>query len=424
MTLYVEPIKRMRIYEEPNGSFAVDHTGTLGDYLDCPFIEGTANLRIERPTESPGHSQQHIDGHPLEVLMPKRAFADFSINLETVDTKSSGSGASVITQGALGRLLKIAMGGEDLGTGTTVNDASATTTQIDLTSAAGFAEGGAIGLNTGTGNALEIREIENISSNTIDLKHATSNAVADSQDVAASATYSMDSTDGSETTSLQLLLEGAYTEDSWYLAGGWLASPFTLELTPGQIPRVNFSWQFAQWFLADGSNTSGDLTAAAAATATYADAKTLVHVASEFREQTVGTATIGNLVHASQIEFVPQMQYVPQISSAGTNNVVQSVRVRNAPVIRGSFVTPYEGSTWFDARDNQTRKDLMLQIGTSVTDGGILITAPNTQITGVERIDDNGIMSQRVSWVGGLDTDVNESTATDLGQSAFRIHLI
>ena len=63
------------------------------------------------------------------------------------------------------------------------------------------------------------------------------------------------------------------------------------------------------------------------------------------------------------------------------------------------------------------------QIGTSSSDGGILISAPTVQITDVQHENVDGILSTRVDWKGRLDEDTSGSTA-DLAKSAFRIHLI
>ncbi|GAG52624.1 unnamed protein product, partial [marine sediment metagenome] len=43
-THHIQLVQRMRAYLEPNGSLGTDHTGTLGDFWDLPFIEGTADL--------------------------------------------------------------------------------------------------------------------------------------------------------------------------------------------------------------------------------------------------------------------------------------------------------------------------------------------------------------------------------------------
>src|SRR5690242_11228553 len=134
MTIYISQIKRLRIYEEPNGAFATE--GSIGAFKDTPFIEGTCTLKLNQPSQPAGHYEQHIDGYPLEIFLPRSAELDFDINMETLDTRPSGTAA----QSALGLLLKVCMGGEALGTGSTITS-GASTTSIPLTSAAGCAVG-------------------------------------------------------------------------------------------------------------------------------------------------------------------------------------------------------------------------------------------------------------------------------------------
>lgn len=420
MTIVVENVKRVRLYEEPNGSFASDHTGTLGDYKDMPLVEGSVRMGLEQPTQSPMHLQQHIDGYPEDVLMVKRATLDFSIPLETLTTRPANSVTA--GQGGLGRLLKIVMGGETLQTGTTVNDASATTTTIVLTSAAGLTKGGAIGFATGTGGALEIREIKNISTNTVTLKHALSNAPSNGSTCWAAATYSMGAVDGDAVTSAQFIVEGLEQDDRWLLLGGQLASPFTMEIGPGSLPRLTFSMQFANWI--HGASTAATLTGAALGTSTYTHNNPVVVKDSEFRVCTNGTTSISStLVDAPSITFAPNIAYGPHRTPAGVNTIAQWVRLRSAPVIAGTWTEPYEALTYWTSKTSKTDHAVLFQIGTSATDGGVLISAPTVQITDVQRVDIDGIAGYQASWKGRLDGDITSAT-TDVHKSAFRIHIM
>lgn len=420
MTLYIHNVRRIRIAEEANGSFASDLSGSMGSFLDLPFHEGSAVLKLNQPTESPLHSQQHLDGYPLEVLMPKSAQLDWSMNLETLDTKPA-SGVTA-AQGPLGLLLKVALGGENLGVGTAITT-GATATSLPTSSAAGIPVGGCVGA-TVTSGVLAMREVKSKSSNTVTLKLALSGSPANSSDVKSAATYYMGGTDGSLTTSLQAAIEGLFTQDRYLLLGGWLSS-ITITLGPGAIPKVTFSFMFAQWLPADGSSTSGNLQTGALGIATYVNAKTIVQKDSELRQQTNATTTLNaaTLLAASSIEFKPNLKYSAQRTPAGTNTIKQAIRDRSAPVIAGSFVLPYEDQTWVTARDSRTAKALWYQIGTSLTDGGILLAAPTVQVTNVQIENVDGILSTRVDWKGRNDGDTSGST-TDLAKSAFRIHLI
>ena len=419
MTINIRNVQRARIAREPNGAFATEIA--IGLFLDMPFVEGSMTVALRHATESPMHSQQHLDGYPEEVLLPKDAQVDFQINLETLDTKpGSGITAGV---GAIGRLLRIFMGGEHLGTGTTVTTA-ATTTNVPVTSTAGFAVGSVAGFATSPDGGLEMREIKNISGGALVLKLALSSAPADASVVYAAATYYMNGTDGSETDSLQMTVEGIGDDDRWLLLGGQLASTPTIELPVGGIPRMTFSVKFAQWFRADGVNTTMDLTASALAFATYVNAKTIVHADSEFRSKANGnTVLAGSLIDAPEVVYTPNITYAEHRTSAGTNTIAQFVRNRSAPVIAGTFTTPLESQFYYTARDDRQNRAHWLQIGTSPTDGGILLSAPTCQVTDVQLVDSAGIQSQQVSWKGRLDEDTTSPT-TDLARSAFRVAFI
>ena len=109
-------------------------------------------------------------------------------------------------------------------------------------------------------------------------------------------------------------------------------------------------------------------------------------------------------------------------SPSGTNTISRWRALRSAPVITGTFGTYYEDHSWLDARDNKTKKAIFYQINQTAGES-FLLSIPNAQITDVQVSDAEGLQGQTVTFQGGLDTDTTESTATDLGQSPFRIHL-
>lgn len=424
MTVHVETVARLRAYEEPNGSFAVDGSGTAGNFVNVPFIEGTATHVHDEPLETPGQSMQRIDAQPVKVHMPKRGRVTFDINLA-----STGLATGLRSQGALGRLLKIAMGGEFLGTSSTVSDASPSTTEFDVASAAGFREGGIVVCATGTGGRLEAREIFTISGSTITLKYALSGAPSNGSTVYSGATYYHGSRvelgDSDTGTSLQLIAEGLEPDDRWYYSGGQIASPPRLTLPVGGIPRLSFEWQFAQWFQADGANTAGDFVGPELGVASYTNYRVHVLKDSEFRVLNADSSAISNTVlHATAFEINPNLVYWPHLAPGGTNNIVQYIRQRAVPAVSGSFTLPFEDMTWHTARAADTRKAIHLQIGSSptvTTGGGVLLTANTVQITDVKRVSIDGIAGQTVSWEGTV--DVAGSSGTSLALSPFRIHL-
>jgi len=418
MTVTQHNIGRLRAYEEPNGSFATDHTGTLGDYIDVPARVGTVTLRLNQDELETGKLQQHIDGRSESELGPKRWTMDMTLNLATFDTRASDGVAA--TQGALGRLLKIALGGQNLGTGDTVNDASPAVSSFDVTTSARWAAGGCIAAATGSGGELEMREIEGLSGSTLTTKLAFTGAPANSSTLYNTATYYMETGDGDVATAAQFIAEGLESNNRWLLMGGQCTG-LSLGLDIGSIPSVTFSWSGVDWDYGDGTDTAADLTGAIAF-ATYSDDSHLILNDSEFHVQTVGTATLAAAMHASSISYSPNLSWVDQVTPAGTNGVAAKIRTHAPPVCSGSFVLPYEDTTWKDAWEAKTKKAVWLQVGMSATGGGCLISCPTTQIVNWDPFEDqNGIASQRVDWVARLDEDIG-SVTTDIGLSAFKMH--
>ena len=240
--------------------------------------------------------------------------------------------------------------------------------------------------------------------------------------VYSSATYSMDSTDGSETTSLQMTIEKYFASDRFLMLGGYLDS-LTLKLGPGEIPRASFSWSFADWkYAADAATDfSND---GALALASYANNKTLVQKASQVRQQTVGTSTFNSasILDVPAIEWALNIKFERHRTPGGVNTVKQPIRVPNTPVVSGSFTLPFEDMTWETARDNRTVKALVYQIGMTTTDGCVVLDAPTVQIKKCSKVSVDGITGTKVDWIGRLDAATSGST--DLTRSAARIALI
>lgn len=417
MTIHVEPIKRVRMYEEPNGSFAEDHSGTIGDFTDIPFVEGSVQLTLTRQTLETQDLQQRQDDWSQDVLGLRRATLQGDLNL--APTGSAAGDTTAAVQGPVGLILKAIMGGEELGTGTTVDDASATTTSFDVASAAGLAAGGALGWVNGNGE-MEVREIASVSGTTVTLAEAFSSAPANSDTLYASATYYLRPSNGGNSTSLQAIVEGLESDDRWLLLGGQ-AESVSLNISPstdGVIPRMTVSILFATWLYGDEAST--DLTASSLADATYSNYEAIALNDGEFRFPTA-SGTASSPLHVSAVEFSPNISWGPVTSPSGTEIILQWIRRHNTPAIQGSFTLPFEDHTHFDDRDSRTEKAAHFQIGRSAG-GSVQLSAPACQITDAQRVDADGIAGQQVSWKGRVDN--NKTGTDDVQLTAFRVHLV
>ncbi len=423
MTMFPSKIERVRGLQE--SSFVTDGSGTMGNFFELPFHEGTLALELLRPTQTPMHAQQRLGGYPSPVLMPKAATLAFDCNLETFTTKAASTVAP--TSHWLAEMLESALGGAHLVTGTSAAG-TPTTSVMSAAVSTTIRPGAAVGIVT-PGGLFEFREVKSKSSNQITLKLATTSAAATSSIIYGSTTnYYATRQTSAGNTYMQFVCEGFNTEDRWLLRGGVLES-LALTFGPATIPKCGFKWKFARWDQADGGSGSAyDGTGNEIAASTYTNTVTLVQADSEHRSPTVGTATLsGTLLESSTLEITPNITWVPVHSSSGTNTIVAWVKTHSAPVISGSFTVPFEDSiAWFTAHTSRTAKAHFLQIGSSTTDGGVLVSVPNTRITGTpQRVDVNGVAGLKMDFVSLLDTDTTaESGYEALAESPFRIHFI
>lgn len=418
----VQPIQRLRVYTEPAGSstFAVDHTGTLGDFTAVPAKEGSLTWDTDREMIDPGQLvQYHWDGRE-KILGKKKWTLSFTMPLAPTGTAAS-DGVTAITS-ALGILLKAVMGGESLGIGTrAVAGWTASAGSVDSGEGAGLPAGNAMGW-VNSSSVLEAREVEQRSTDAITSKLAFSAAPANTNTLYASATYYLTS---DPDTSLQFIVEGLEQTDRWLLLGG--QGSFTLSLPIGDenaIPEITFTFTGANWL--GGDVTAGVLTGSDLALSTYTGFSPIAGYAGRLLVQTVGTSTFtGATVNASAVGVEPQIAFIPVTSPSGVMSILRWRVARPAAGIpvKGSFTTYFEDFSRFNWRENKTDLAFFYQIGTAAG-STVLITIPTAQATKPTRVDANGIASETVMLEGRKDADTVEGSATDLGRSPLRIHLL
>ena len=133
--------QRMRVAVEAAGTLGVDKTGTLANFIDVPFAEGTAQLTLTQETHNPQQALQDIRDNQVEVLGKKSWSLVFNIPLYSSGVPATQGQAA--TGGALGRLLKALMGGEHKGQGTIVATGGwANSATGDVATGAGLLAGG------------------------------------------------------------------------------------------------------------------------------------------------------------------------------------------------------------------------------------------------------------------------------------------
>jgi hypothetical protein len=419
MAQVAEQVGLVSVGVEPNGSLGVELTYP-DDFTHVPVVEHQI-VTLNDPRESPAILQSRLDQRALRVQMPRNAAYQAVMNMQALAARASG----LAVRNVIGQFLRTVMGGEFIGTGTTVNDAGATTTVIILTSAANFREGGIAVFVDATTGEREARVIKTVSSNTITLKHALSSAPDNGATVYAGITYYLDNMDGSTVLALQMVMQGLGGDDRWLCKAGQCLSGFSMDLANGAIPRITFPVTFADWAPADGNDTTMDLFGDALADGAFSSTGIQAIKDSQFRLETGGGSTPA-IVPAIAYSFVPNISYAQHKFPGGNNNVYGYVRTRSADAtMSGDFLIPYEGyddhdlDEWYE--DGNVEYDIQLQIG-SGSAGGILIDVPHAIVHDVKREDAGGIAGRRVSWYAREDSRTT-ANSTNIQKSAFRIHM-
>jgi hypothetical protein len=413
----VRNVGRLRVYVEPAGSanFAIDHTGTLGDFTDIPMVEQSfGQLTLTQEVLDPGSLVQNQLDYRLEILGKKSWSLTFDIPIAATGTVA-GDGVTAV-EGPVGLLLKTLWGGVDLGTGTTVNGTWASASVGNVASSGGLAEGGAILIADSNGE-LHAREIETITGAAVTVKDAFPFQPTDGSTVYAAATYyPVQDPD----TSLQFIVEGLEGNDRWVLLGGQgtvtLSTP-----TDGQIQTMTVTVSGPRWLEGDDAAGSGSLEGSDLGSATYANHAPISSETGRMRAHTVGNALSGVEIPISAVSFEPQLAYTPVPSPSGVEGVLRHRLTRqNGPALTGSFTKYLEDRTWFGHRDARTALSMAYQNGAD-TGGVVFITAPTVQVTDVQTVDAGGIQSEQVSFKARLDAETTSSG--DLADAPFRLHI-
>jgi hypothetical protein len=376
-------------------------------------MEGTLSAAFQQEMINPNAAQQHLDDHINEELGRKRCTLSFQVPFVPAAVEAISSQTSPGTaDNATIRILSTIMGGisQDIGSAV-VSGASATAFTITTGHGTNFAIGGAMGLFPDSASTFEVREIKQVSTDTLTLPLALSTTPAAADVVYRATTLYLDETPS--VTSLQFVLEGAEYDDYWRLSG--MQGGFTLNLPNGEMPTVTF-------------NLTGTLHAnlgsrgSAIAAATYSNFEPIAIVDSDLRIHNPGTTTLGSAVPASSIEVTPQITYA-EIATPSSQGIKEWRRIRNPEgAVRCSVTIPYESTAYFTDRDNKQGKAIRYQLGNSAG-GSLLISVPDMQILDVQLADANNIRSQVISGKGRHDADIT-GTATAMSRSALRIHYV
>jgi hypothetical protein len=414
LTIAINNTARLRVWSE--STFAADGTGTLGNFRDVPFIEGSCTAVLDETLLAPNVVQQHIDGLITDVLAFRRCKLSFQIHLTSTGT-AAGSTVAAIGTDALAAILKAIFGGQNLGVGDTVASATNASTFVSTAAPAAtlMTAGMAFGRTNTSTNRVEYREIESHGTgpNTIVTKVELGQTPVGTNVLFACATYSYTQ---NPTETLQFILEGEEQDDRWLLQGLQLES-MSMDTPVNGLPLLTLNFHGVNW--THGATTAGVLTGSQLGYATYTGLS-IDEALGECFITPLGTATAPTGVPISTLTFAPSLSYGMVTSPSGTQGVQRFRRRRTAPAVTVTARLPYEDNTWVAARTALTRQNIQWQFNT-VAGRTVFVTVPTAQITNVQRVAEGEFAYQEITFKSQLDQDVG-STTTDSALSPIRIH--
>lgn len=441
MAVYISNIGRLRVAVE--AAFNTDETGTIANFIDLPVAEGSTAMTCMQDHLDPQTMQQLVHAYADSDLTAGKKSSTLNFTTHLAATGNPVTGAVAIpyltnASWALRRVLGTLMGGASSGvlSGVARTVAAASTASLINTStdSSGMAlPGTAIAVLIA--GKYEAREVLSVTGVAITPKVAFSAAPVLGAPILFSTTFHLIENLSGPLPSLQLVAEGAAANEA--PLGGAIAADrlaalgtqgtFGIDITPGAIPKLTVQLQGASW--------NRIAAAALAAPSSIGGFYPVVNMDSELIVGTGATNVVQtrNRVSHSSSTWQPGFAVTPITSPEGLNssNVVGFKRARGRGV-SGNFIAYEEptATTWL-ALDglnnsgpvaNRQFPHIMQQIG-STAQGMVLLTAPTAQISVVPtRTDAGGLYSQTISWVGKNDGSISSPT-TDLGRSAFRVHI-
>ena len=425
MTVQISAIGRVRLAVE--GSFGTSETGSLGNFIDLPCIEGTVQLAALQEHLEPGVINQHVhDYHNSDLVLGlKSSTLNFSTHLPGTGAPVTGGVSPVypdIATCPTKRLLKTLMGDVTNGTPQATSClVGAGSTASSIIVPAGYGTGLA---PAGTAIAVfingkyEAREVMASDSTTITPNIEFSAAPLENAYMLFSTTYHMIAGLAGNLDSLQFICEGAETMDQWMAAG--MQGTFGIDVTPGQLAKLTVQLKGAGW-----ERIGGEPLGVSTDSVNYLP---LVNMDSELivgSGMMAGYCATRNLVQHSQATWQPAFSVLPITSPDGqhSSNIVGWKRARGRAVT-GNFIAYNDpaSTTWLALDQAKTKFPICQQIG-STASGFVLISAPTAQINlAPVKTDANGLYGQSISWLATNNQQIAAPT-TEVEKSALKLHV-
>ena len=409
MALYA--LRSLQVYEEPNGQFAVDHSGTPADFLPVPAQQDSITFDPTGAFLPTNVVQQVKHAKSPRVLGPRAVTLGFNIPIHGSGLAGNASVANAdASTNALMRILKATMGGiwgGKLGSTVAAAPTSGSVFSVGAGHGVRFTAGGAMGRINAAGK-MEVRPIESVTTDAIVLKYGFS-ATPTAGDVLFNATTLYLDDSG---THLQFIARGAAPTDRYLLQGLQLAG-LSINKPLGELSTFGFTFQGAEWT---------KLLAGSLEPMAYTAVNYIGFSGGGLMAQPVGTATAA-VIQAPEVTITPNVTYVARQGDGGVNTIFGYEQDHAPPVASGSFRPFYESDTWIDAWLNQTPYACALQIG-GAQSRACLVECANIEIGPVSGPQNmNKFTGQTVNFEAGVDTDATDQS-TAIRRSPLRLHFV
>lgn len=413
MACELQKLQKLSIYQEPNGSYGTDHSGTYGDFAPVPFVEGT--LSVGRPVEllDPNTAHTSIDYVDEKIVgrtqLPPVKF-EVALHSHGLDLDGDVSNPTVANW-PLMALLDSTFGGSRganvPGAQTTVQ-AGSTTTTINVTTGHGirFAAGAAIACITSVG--LETREVASVLVDAVTVRQAFASAPSAGTVVRAPVSFYLTEDLNSARTSLQAIAEGVDDDNRTVFRGLQATGGVSLALPTGEIGKFSFDLTGQAW----ARMSSGFVLAP-----TFLHYSPVAALPARLTYALNGASTLTVIDQASQSIELGPVKWAPVRSGNATNTILKMARQGGAPV-KFTFTTLYDTNAWETSRAAKDDVALYLQLG-NAAGSCVMIAIRKAQIVDVQdAAHDSAMAGQTVT----LEARMNSASSTDIDNSVIALH--
>lgn len=406
-------IARVRAYVEPYASYAVDHTGTIGDFADVRALDATPTFGQAMAAD--GTIVQRFFQRTKDVLGFDRP--SYELRSYLVGSGQTINAGALVTKPMQAKILEAILGGySNPGAGSLVASGASTTGCVVTTGQGSrFTPGGIVWVLVGT--EYEVTRVKTVSTDTLTFAYALSGTPSVGA-VILNALHVFPEAPEVAQNSLQLLWESASNREHIFLLLGLQATGFALSMGLGEQPTWTATLAGAKDMHDDDIATPQGGSAIAAATLDGGEPSVFVKGGLLF---TPVAGTTRTPVCFSAFAFTPGITHTPVPCASGTNGIKLMWRQRGeAPTF--TFTCPIEGTnakTWRTARDAGTLYKGLVHCGGSAGDFRALDFG-TVQIMDVAEADSNGLRGVTVTCKCLEDND-STSQSTSFRRAPFRI---